>query len=260
MVVAASIDSTVRGSVLAKTRLTEEGYRKFLDSIVFQLVDVVTGDPNGYTALIGGVMFGGKSYVLSRLISALRDYDGIELQVVKSSTGSKRDGRVISSRALPEQPQECDLVIPDDRPEEAYEHSNTNGGRVVRIFDEIHFFTPELVDVFNYGKRRGEFMIAAGLEYDFTHNPFGPALDLRGGADFVYTLSARCNVDPCAKLATRNQITNNDGSIPRVVYFPKASRVCIEGQGTQVEDDRKREYDYEPRCRPCHEIPLVREI
>jgi thymidine kinase len=77
-----------------------------------------------------------------------------------------------------------------------------NGYEVVGI-DEVQFFDERIVDVVHRLVDRGARVVAAGLDTDFRHEPFGAMPTLLALAELVDKLQAVCH--RCGGTATRTQ-------------------------------------------------------
>ncbi len=96
--------------------------------------------------------------------------------------------------------------------------------------DEAQFFDKDIIQVVEELTRAGKRVIIAGLDMDYTGQPFGPMPDLLARAEYITKLHAICV--KCGDIAS---------------YSYRKTRI----------DDRilLGEYDvYEPRCRSCFYI------
>ena len=103
----------------------------------------------------------------------------------------------------------------------------------VVAFDEVQFFTNEIVEFIDYLLREGKRVICAGLDMDAFGNPFGPVPFLLAKAHEVLKLTGICAIckEPSTKtfkLPTNNQV------------FSKESNILVGGAA-----------DFEPRCDDC---------
>ena len=77
------------------------------------------------------------------------------------------------------------------------------GGYDVVGIDEVQFFDEPIVAVVDELVRRGVRVVAAGLDTDFRHEPFGAMPTLLATAELVDKLQAVCH--RCGGTATRTQ-------------------------------------------------------
>lgn len=126
-------------------------------------------------------------------------------------------------------------AIPIDRAEAALGHVPVE--RSVIAFDEVQFFGEDILPVTRGLVSLGNRVIVAGLDTDFSGEPFGHVPALLAEADSVTKLTAVCM--RCGEPAVRTQRLI-DGR-PAAYASP---RIAVGGDEM-----------YEARCRSCHEVP-----
>jgi thymidine kinase len=104
-----------------------------------------------------------------------------------------------------------------------------HGAQVIGI-DEGQFFKKNIVDVCNQLTDRGNRIIIAGLDQDFTGKPFEPMPRLLAVAKYIAKTLAICVI--CGNPADRTQRLVNQRE--RVIFGAKDI--------------------YEARCRRCHKV------
>lgn len=105
----------------------------------------------------------------------------------------------------------------------------------VIAFDEVQFFTNEIVEFVDYIMRKeGKRVICAGLDQDAFGNPFGPVPFLLSKAHEVLKLTGICSVCKEPSTKTFKKPSNNNFS------FNKESNILVGGAD-----------DFEPRCDDC---------
>lgn len=154
--------------------------------------------------MVVGSMFAGKTGELIR--RADRDSRaGYRVEVFKPANDDRwglaeeicsHDGNKLPAVAIPpENPSKVlDVLDPD-----------TN----VVLFEEIQFFSPEIIKVIGALQDAGVRVIGAGLPSDFRNEPFGSVPQLLAKADAITRLTAVCTHDNrgeiCGLEATRTQ-------------------------------------------------------
>lgn len=104
------------------------------------------------------------------------------------------------------------------------------GDATVIGIDEAQFFGPDLVDVCQQLADDGKRVIVAGLDQDYTGQPFEPIPQLLAVAEYITKTLAICV--KCGNPANRTQRLSHD-----------SARVVVGAQNI-----------YEARCRFCHEV------
>lgn len=100
------------------------------------------------------------------------------------------------------------------------------------LVDELQLFDRSILGLRVWALGRGFTVLAAGLDYDYRRQPFGPTLELAEHADTHIRLTARC-VDGCLRPARYTQRLSSEREL-----------VVIGGAGK-----------YAPRCHLHHTIP-----
>ncbi len=104
----------------------------------------------------------------------------------------------------------------------------------VIAFDEVQFFTNEIVEFIDYVMRRnGTRVICAGLDQDAFGNPFGPVPFLLAKAHEVLKLTGICSICKEPSTKTFKKPSNN-------LMFNKESNILVGGAD-----------EFEPRCDDC---------
>jgi len=107
----------------------------------------------------------------------------------------------------------------------------------VIAFDEVQFFSEDLIPFIRDLTTTGRRIIAAGLDTDFRGNSFNIIAPLLAEADRVSKLDAVCM--QCGGRATRTQRFLNGSPAPY-----NAPQIVVGGDEM-----------YEARCRTCHNVP-----
>lgn len=105
-------------------------------------------------------------------------------------------------------------------------------------FDEVNFFTQDIVQLCEELVTQGVRVIAAGLCEDYLCKPFGPMPEMLAHADTVTKLWAICM--SCGQPASKTQRINSGGS------EVKEDQVIVGASET-----------YQARCRNCHKKEIV---
>lgn len=173
---------------------------------------------SGWIEVICGSMFSGKTEELLRRINRAR-YAGLKIEVFKPIT----DNRF----------HETDVISHDDRAvkSNAVQVSkhilNVASDLDVVAIDEAQFFDMELVQVCQELALKGVRVIVAGLDMDYSGQPFGPMPGLMAVSEYITKVHAICV--HCGNLASHSYRKHGD-----------KSQVLL-GSGDL----------YEPRCRKC---------
>lgn len=183
---------------------------------------------SGWLEVITGPMYCGKSEELIRRLRRVK----IAKQKVKvfkpvlDDRYSKKDVVSHSGNSIE--------AVPVDHPEEILERIDA-AVDVIGI-DEAQFFHEDLVEICEDLADRGIRVILAGLDRDFSNQPFGPMPELMARAEYVDKLHAICI--QCGEPASRTQrlIDGEPAAVDDPVILVGASEV------------------YEARCRSCHAI------
>lgn len=195
-------------------------------------------DKVGRIEVITGSMFSGKTEeLIRRLIRAkIAKQNILAFKANLDDRYDKMDIRShsgMSIRSIPV-PITADGV---GKIKEVIEEYEKKRGKVdVVAIDEIHFFDDSVVDMCDELADRGIRVIAAGLDLDFSDEPFEPMKRLLAKAEYVDKLRAVCV--QCGSDGTKTHLKTNKVSDPK--------RVIIGGSEL-----------YEARCRRCFELPDV---
>lgn len=186
-------------------------------------------EPSGWTEVICGSMFSGKTEELIRRVRRAQIAKQ-KVQVFKPVMDNRYAVEKITSHsglhveAIPvaDAGTILDQVAPDT---------------TVVAIDEVQFFDWHIAGVVNLLADRGLRVIVSGLDMDFRGEPFGPMPLLMAEAEQVDKLQAICVV--CGRAASRTQrlIDGRPASYDDPVILVGASEV------------------YEARCRGHHEVP-----
>ena len=182
----------------------------------------------GWLEVICGCMFAGKTEELIRRINVL-SYAKKKIIVFKPEIDNRYSDKEIVSHAGTKVP--C-IVVKDSKEILRYINPDTE----VIAVEEVQFFGRDIVDVCEYLADKGLRVMVAGLDKDFSGEPFGVLPELLSRAVFVTKLTAVCA--KCGAPATRTQRLV-DGS-PASFEDPIVLVGAVD--------------HYEPRCRHCHEI------
>lgn len=183
----------------------------------------------GWTEFIGGAMFSGKTEELIRR-ARRAEYAGQRVQLFKHALDTRyAPANLCSHSGL-----------------EAAAQVVQRGGEIlalveistqVVVVDECQFFDGGIVAVFEQLASQGKRVIGAGLNLDFSGEPFNSVPELMARADDVTTLHAICVV--CGGEASRSQR-------------------LIDGRPANYDDPVilvGAKESYEARCRAHHEVP-----
>ena len=176
----------------------------------------------GWTEVIAGCMFSGKSEELIRRLRRAR-IARLRVQAFKPAIDtrwdSKEKGEIRSHDARAVQ----SITVSDAEEIERLVEDDTD---VIGI-DEAQFFDSTLLAVTDRLAAAGKRVILAGLDLDYRGVPFGPMPQLMASADYVTKVHAICMV--CGAPATRSQ------------------RLVRSDERVLIGDEKV----YEPRCRHC---------
>jgi thymidine kinase len=181
------------------------------------------GERRGWIEVISGSMFSGKTEELIRRLKRVK-IASLRVEIFKPAIDTRYDEISIVSHdtnRIPSTPVNSsqDILL------------LANEIDVVGI-DEAQFFDEEISGVCETLALRGMRVIVAGLDMDYTGQPFGPMPALLAKADYITKLHAICV--KC-------------GNIANVSYRKTADA----GQVVLGEMDV-----YEPRCRHCAQLPI----
>ena len=183
---------------------------------------------HGYIEIVVGPMYSGKSEELIRRIKRAKIAKQ-KVLVFKPSIDNRYSPKDVTSH----NGTALEAIAVDDLNEIwAYVDEKTQ----VVGFDEVNFFSEEIVTTVTKLANMGIRVICAGLDMDFKAEPFGSVPELMARAEFVEKLQAVCVI--CGQPATRTQ---------RIIDGKPAKHddpVILVGATES----------YEARCRCHHEI------
>lgn len=144
----------------------------------------------GSIELIAGSMFSGKTEELIRRLKRAK-IAGLKVEIFKPALDKRYSDTLVVShdeRSIKSTPVEnASMII-----------LLSSGVHVVGI-DEAQFFDKAIVDVCNELADRGTRVIVAGLDMDYSRQPFGPMPDIMAIAEYITKLHAICM--ECGNLA-----------------------------------------------------------
>jgi thymidine kinase len=172
----------------------------------------------GWIEVICGCMFSGKTEELIRRLRRA-EIAGQTVGIFKPSLEQRYDANDIVSHDAGR--------IPSTPVDAAADIAGFAAGMNVVGIDEAQFFDAGLVAVAEDLAAKGTRVIIAGLDMDFSAQPFGPMPQLMAGAEYITKLQAICI--RCGDMANFS-----------------FRRVLADDQVLLGEKDT-----YEPRCRTC---------
>lgn len=173
----------------------------------------------GWIEVICGSMFSGKTEELLRRLKRAQ-IANMTVEIFKPSVDTRYDLQDVVSHN--------DQRIPSTPIESSQSILLLAGDAEVVGIDEVQFFDQELPNVAEMLARRGVRVIAAGLDMDFSGQPFGPIPALLAKADYITKLHAICVC--CGNIANFS--------------FRK-----VPSEETLLLGEHE---SYEPRCRECY--------
>ena len=176
----------------------------------------------GWIEVITGCMFSGKT---EELIRRLR-----RAQIAKQKVKIFKpliDARYSKDSIVSHNEQSLPSILISDINEMI---NKIDDAQVIGI-DEAQFFKEEIVGICNSLASQGKRIIVAGLDQDYTGNPFEPIPQLLAIAEYITKQHAICVV--CGNPADKTQRK-----------IAEAERVIVGAADI-----------YEARCRKCHYIP-----
>ncbi|MDD4036364.1 MAG: thymidine kinase [Bacilli bacterium] len=185
----------------------------------------------GKIELICGPMFSGKSTELIRLVDRLT-IAGEHCVIFKP----RIDDRYVPSKVCTHSKIERECVV-IEKSSEILEYLSKNREISVVAVDEAQFFDDQITNILEQLSNAGYDILIAGLDKDFRGEPFGPMRELVCLAEYVYKLTAVCNV--CGEEATYTQ--RIIGGVPADYN----SEIIVVGERDT----------YQARCRNHHEVP-----
>ena len=141
------------------------------------------GQRHGWIEVVCGSMFSGKTEELIRRLKRAQ-FANQEILLVKPTV----DDRYHKQKVVSHQGTSFEAICVD-KPADILDLWKKE--RVVAI-DEAQFFDPEIVDICTTLSKKGVRVIIAGLDMDFTGEPFGPMPRLLAIAEYVTKVHAIC--------------------------------------------------------------------
>ncbi|MGM0666200.1 MAG: thymidine kinase [Bacteroidota bacterium] len=183
----------------------------------------------GSIEVIAGSMFSGKTEELIRRLKRAR-IAGLKVEIYKPALDKRySDSLVVShdERSITSTPVENASMI----------LLLSSGVQVVGI-DEAQFFDNAIVDVCNELADRGTRVIVAGLDMDYSRQPFGPLPDILAVAEYITKLHAICM--ECGNLANYSYRKAKDKNVvllgERDVYKPLCRNCFIKLREAEEEN------------------------
>jgi thymidine kinase len=146
---------------------------------------------SGWIEVIAGGMFSGKTEELIRRVKRAKIANQ-QVKIFKSSVDKRYDKKLVVSHDKQKTPSET--------VEKAVEIIKKSEGIAVVAIDEVQFFDDEILSVCNQLANQGKRVIVAGLDMDYTGEPFGVVPKLMAMAEYVTKIHAVCV--RCGNLAT----------------------------------------------------------
>lgn len=189
----------------------------------------------GFIEVICGPMFASKTEtVISRIVSL--KYAKKSIKVFKPSYDTRYAEESIVSHAG----SKIDAIpVRDSNHIKSILFANMEALPDVVVIDEVQFFDSNIIEVANDLAKLGVRVITAGLDQDFTGQPFEIVASLMATAEIVTKLTAVCTV--CGNAATMSQ------------RLKDGEPVSQDDVVLQLGADEK----YEARCREHHEVKEV---
>lgn len=185
----------------------------------------------GWIEVICGCMFAGKTEELIKRIKVL-EYAKKNVVAIKPTMDNRYSENMIASHAG----TLCKCICVDVNDLSIIENLVNDKSVDAVVIEEIQFFDYKIVDICERLANNKKRVIVAGLDTDFKGEPFAITAALLAKAEFIYKLSAVCNV--CGAPATKTQRLI-DGKPAK-----KDDPVILVGASEC----------YEARCRKCHRV------
>lgn len=182
----------------------------------------ISGEKRGWTEVICGSMFSGKTEELIRRIRRAQ-IANMKVEIFKSSVDTRYHDKNIVSHD--------ENTIPSTPVDNSQTLLLLAGESDVIGIDEAQFFDDQLPDVCDQLALKGIRVIIAGLDMDYTGKPFGPMPFLLSKADYITKLHAICV--KCGNIANYSHRKK------------PANETVLLGEKDI----------YEPRCRYCNLLP-----
>ena len=173
------------------------------------------GEKRGSVEVITGSMFSGKTEELIRRLRRAM-FAGLKVEIFKPSI----DVRYSEDRVVSHDDKSIVSTSVDNASSILLMVADVD---VVGI-DEAQFFDNSLVEVCNTLANNGVRVIVAGLDMDFTGNPFGPMPAMLSIAEFVTKLHAICM--NCGNLAQYSFRTSEEASVVLLGEKDKYEPLC----------------------------------
>lgn len=185
----------------------------------------------GWIEVICGCMFAGKTEELIKRIKVL-EYAKKKVVAIKPTMDNRYSENMIASHAG----NLCKCICVDVNDLSTIESLINDKTIDAVVIEEIQFFDYKIVDICERLANSKKRVIVAGLDTDFKGEPFEVTAALLAKAEFIYKLSAVCNI--CGSPATKTQRLINGQPAK------KDDPVILVGASEC----------YEARCRKCHKV------
>ena len=159
----------------------------------------------GYLEIICGPMFSGKTEELIRKIRRFR-YAKVKTVVFKPNIDTRHQKDLVISHSL----QQVESISVDNIAAIRQYLAHIYSDAQVIAFDEVQFFSHEIVSFIEELVQKGKKVLAAGLTQDYLSRPFGPMPELLCQADFITKLLSICM--RCGNLASKTHRRENNSS------------------------------------------------
>ena len=185
----------------------------------------------GWIEVICGCMFAGKTEELIKRIKVL-EYAKKKVVAIKPTMDNRYSENMIASHAG----NLCKCICVEVNDLSTIESLINDKTIDAVVIEEIQFFDYKIVDICERLANSKKRVIVAGLDTDFKGEPFEVTAALLAKAEFIYKLSAVCNI--CGAPATKTQRLINGQPAK------KDDPVILVGASEC----------YEARCRKCHKV------
>jgi thymidine kinase len=138
---------------------------------------------SGWIEVIAGGMFSGKTEELIRRVKRAKIANQ-HVKIFKPSVDNRYDKKLVVSHDKQK--------IPSETVDKAIEIIKKSEGIAVVAIDEIQFFDEDILAVCNQLANEGKRVIVAGLDMDYTGQPFGVMPKLMAMAEYVTKIHAVC--------------------------------------------------------------------
>lgn len=165
----------------------------------------------GYLEIICGPMFSGKTEELIRKIRRFK-YAKVKTVVFKPHVDTRHQKDLVISHSL----QQVESISVDSIDAIKQYLTHIYHDAQVVAFDEVQFFSHEIVNFIEELVQKGKKVLAAGLTQDYLSRPFGPMPQLLCQADFITKLLSICM--QCGSLASKtHRIESNKNTHEQVL-------------------------------------------